>query len=553
MKKDELEKLFEHDLKPFYNYGLEVALLNSFDKVILNNVDETFSDEVLGVYTKFVSMKQEAPEKMKNNLFGVIRNFAKVQASNNANIEALVLYRFLAVKSELMPDDFIQIAELLALEGDKNTAKKFMQLYETKETNKPLAFITMANFYNLKIQDYKTAIKYYEKYLQIDKSKSVIYTIVGNLYSKVYGDSSLDEQIFYFEKANKLKPNDRLILHALAFCYEKTGNKELTLKYYTQILNNNPTEIDYYNYGAFRISAGDFEEGHKYFTHRFNIDDENLKYPINLKDDVRWDLRSDISDKILLVHYEQGFGDTFMYCRFVPSLKNLCKKIIFVVQDSLYDLIKNSKKISSGIEIVSDKTDISKLKYDVSMALLDAPYALNISSSAIPLTEKYLEVSQKSAEEYRNKYLKQGGNLKIGLAYSGDVNANYSGRDIDVDKFNILADIEGVDLYSLQVGAEITNQKITDLSNSFETFTQTAQAISNMDIIVSTDNVILNLAGALGVKTLGLFNKQTNFRWFNLENNVGWYKSVEPIQAKTQNDWQPVIRQVINRISQIDR
>lgn len=548
MLKEELKILFSDDSECFFDNGIDKALLKSFDQCVLNLVSaDNFAPEVLNVYRKFSKMKQEAPEAMKANLFVTIRNFAKEQLAENNLVETLVLYRFLIVKSKLVAEDYSFVGECLAKLESKDLALTFMSLYEKFELNKPLMFISMANFYNLNLKDYKAAIKYYEKYLQVDKTKSVIYTIVANLYSKVYGDSFLSEQVFYFEKANKLKPNDRLILHGLIFAYEKLGEKEKALKYFKILLKNNPTNIDYYNYGAFLISCGDFINGHKYFTYRFLIDDENLKYPVLLSNDNRWDLKSDISDKVLLVHYEQGFGDTFMYCRFIPLLKKFTKKILFVVQNNLVELIKSSPIVSDGIEVISDEVDLSSLKYDLSMALLDVPCALGIDSNSIPYCDGYLDIDKKIVEAYYNKYLSQTKNLKIGIACSGDKNANYHGRDIDICKFNILTDIKGVDFYSLQIGADIENSKIIDLGYTFDNFTQTAAAIKNMDLVISTDNVILNLAGALGVKTIGLFNKQTNFRWFKLTGeNVGWYNSVRPLQAKIQDDWAGILSELVN-------
>ena len=93
------------------------------------------------------------------------------------------------------------------------------------------------------------------------------------------------------------------------------------------------------------------------------------------------------------------------------------------------------------------------------------------------------------------------------------------------------------------------NGNIINLSNTFNTFEDTACALKNMDVVVSSDNVILNLAGALGVPTLGLFNKYPNFRWFKLSGeNVGWYDSVKPLQAELENQWMPVISRVMNYI-----
>lgn len=554
MLREELKTLFNSDTECFYDNGISKTLLKLFDACILEHINENnFAPEVLNLYKKFSKMKQEAPEGMKNELFVTIRKFAKEQSLSGSDFEPLVLFRFLMVKSKLIMDDYAFVGEHLAKLGYNDLAIEFMKLYEKFEQNKALMFITMANFYNLKLKNYKMAIKYYEKYLQLDATKSVIYVIVGNLYSKVYGDKSLEDQVFYFEKAYKLKPDDRLILHGLAFCYEKLGKKEKAAFFYEKLLDNNPTSIDYYNYGAFLISCGDFKNGHKYFRYRFLIEDENLKYP--LPNDVKkWDLESDISDKTLLVHYEQGFGDTFMYCRFIPLLKRKAKKIIFVVQQNLYNLIKNSNIISEGISVISDSENLSNLQYDASMALLDAPYALCIESRNIPYYEKYLDIEENKVLEYREKYIKSNNNLKIGIACAGDKSANYHGRDIDIEKFNILTGIKGIDIYSLQFGIESKHPEIIDLGLTFKDFTDTAEAIKNMDLVISTDNVILNLAGALGVKTIGLFNKQTNFRWFKLDDdNVGWYKSVKPLQADIQDDWGPVFSELVNIVADISK
>ena len=79
-------------------------------------------------------------------------------------------------------------------------------------------------------------------------------------------------------------------------------------------------------------------------------------------------------------------------------------------------------------------------------------------------------------------------------------------------------------------------------------------ALKNMDIVISTDNVILNLAGALGVKTYGLFNKYPNFRWFNLKgDNVGWYNSVTPLQVEENNCWADVFSELTEILNNFDK
>lgn len=545
MDREELKEYLYKDTIADEHLG---SILPRLDKLILSN-SENISEETFGIYKKFQPMKQNAPIGMKNELFRAVRNFIVEKFSKDEKADTLLLSRFLVVKAELVAGDLSILAECVANFEQFDLALDFLKFYEEKESNLPLKLLTLGNFYNLKLKDYKKAIKYYEHYLKIDETKSVIYTILASLYAKAYGDLSLEDQVRYFEKAYKLKPNDRLVLHGLAFGYEKLKNLKMANKFYEKLIQNNPTETDFYNYGAFLISCGEFESGHNYFTHRFFTGDKNLEYPISYAPEKRWNLKSDISDKVLLIHYEQGFGDTFMYCRFVPMMKNLAKHVIFVVQDSLYDLIKNSKIISDGVMVVSE-CQSKNLEYDLHMALLDTPFVLKISAQNLPLCEKYLEVEDDKVKVYADKYLNKSNRIKVGICLHGNKNANYKGRDLELSKMQELFNLKDVEFYLLTEDKETEIQNLIPLGETFETFTDTACAVKNMDVVLSTDNVILNLAGSLGVKTLGLFTKYPNFRWFKLSgNDVGWYKSVRPVQIEDFDCNSALVSNLINYIS----
>lgn len=545
MDREELKEYLYKDTIADEHLG---SILPRLDKLILSN-SENISEETFGIYKKFQPMKQNAPIGMKNELFRAVRNFIVEKFSKDEKADTLLLSRFLVVKAELVAGDLSILAECVANFEQFDLALDFLKFYEEKESNLPLKLLTLGNFYNLKLKDYKKAIKYYEHYLKIDETKSVIYTILASLYAKAYGDLSLEDQVRYFEKAYKLKPNDRLVLHGLAFGYEKLKNLKMANKFYEKLIQNNPTETDFYNYGAFLISCAEFESGHNYFTHRFSTGDKNLEYPISYAPEKRWNLKSDISDKVLLIHYEQGFGDTFMYCRFVPMMKKLAKQVIFVVQDSLYDLIKNSKIISDGVMVVSE-CQSENLEYDLHMALLDTPFVLKISAQNLPLCEKYLEVEDDKVKVYADKYLNKSNKIKVGICLHGNKNANYKGRDLELSKMQELFNLKDVDFYLLTEDKETEIQNLIPLGETFETFTDTACAVKNMDVVLSTDNVILNLAGSLGVKTLGLFTKYPNFRWFKLSgNDVGWYKSVRPVQIEDFDCNSALVSNLINYIS----
>ena len=327
MNKEEIKIYLDKNNSPFEQNDLLNSILTTLDELILANCED-ISDEAFGIYKKFQPMKQNAPDGMKNALFRAIRNFVIEKYSKSQKADTLLLLRFLVVKTKLLSGDLSVLAECIADYSQLNLVFDILKMYEEKESNLPLKLLTLGNFYNLKLKDYKKAIKYYEQYLKIDETKSVIYTILASLYAKAYGDLSLNDQIKYFEKAYKLKPDNRLVLHGLAFGYEKLKNVQMANKFYEKLIQNNPSETDFYNYGAFLISCGEFELGHKYFTHRFLTDDKNLEYPISTNPEKKWSLQSDITNKTLLIHYEQGFGDTFMYCRFIPLVKKDRKSVV---------------------------------------------------------------------------------------------------------------------------------------------------------------------------------------------------------------------------------
>ena len=408
---------------------------------------------------------------------------------------------------------------------------KYAIITTMNEQEKLISYLELADKFKAQ-KDYKSAIGCYENFIKIDPTKSVIYNLTADLYNKAYGDDSLEKQIELYENAYKLQPDNRLTLHGLAFSYEKIGNAQKAQEFYRELLHNKPTETDFYNYGAFLIHNGDFVNGHKFFAHRFLTNDQNLKYPADVS--KKWDFKSDLAGKTLLIHNEQGFGDTIMYSRFVPFFKNIAKDVIFVVQKELFNLISQSA-IFQGIKVATDDDD---LKYDYNMALLDCPYVIKTNSQNLPYSDKYLDVSDNLVSSYAQKYLKTDKKYRIGLSCHGDMNANYNARNIDISKLINFEDYSDVQFYNLQKDDDIRSNSVTALGDTFKDFTYSACAVKNMDMVITTDNVILNLAGALGVKTVALFNKQTNYRWFKLNGeDVGWYKSVKPLQAKKQNDF----------------
>ena len=76
----------------------------------------------------------------------------------------------------------------------------------------------------------------------------------------------------------------------------------------------------------------------------------------------------------------------------------------------------------------------------------------------------------------------------------------------------------------------------------------------SMDIIISSDNCVLNLAGAMGKRTIGLFNYDYEFRWYDLnEKNCGYFKSVKPFVNDITENWDINMDKAIEIIKEIKK
>lgn len=487
-------------------------------------------------------------EEYKEN----IRAMADDVWSQNLWLSALLIYYILLHITTFLPTDFYKFAYVLAKFGKENEAIALVEVYQSLSTNKKTTYHALANFYYCALDIPEKAIEYFEKFIELDNTNALAYNSIGHLYADINEPDSLEKQLYYFKKAYELAPNDPNFVKSLLTVYEKLHDTEKVKEFYPKLMELAHTPRHALNYGLYEFSWGNIQKGCKFFQERFELEN----YPVGYPKDVltvsnKWNYKDDISDKTLLIHYEEGFGDSIMYSRFLPLIKQYSKKVVLVVQEKLVDLFKNSPIISDGIEIFSNVNDalnyIGKNAY-LHMPLMDLPYPLGVDSCFIPYPDKYLQ-EEKQLEIDNNVY-------KIGIAYSGDVSANYGGRDIELKEFYSLAKINGVQLYSFQVGeaAKALNDvpsdiNIIDLGKSFDDFLDTANALASMDLFVTTDNVLLNLAGALGVKTFGIFNKYPNYRWFDLSgNDVVWYKSVKPFQCVTENDWSEVMKRVITNV-----
>lgn len=453
------------------------------------------------------------------------------------------------------PNDFnqcISLGESFKKAGSYDAALNFFQKALVFDPENPHIYWLLGDLYLNNLKDTVKAINYFEKCLEKDPKNVSLCNIIGITYAKVDKYENIDEQIKYFKKALELDPNSDAALRNLAFIYPLKNMYQEAMDCFHKLFKLGTIPDDYFAYACYKIKLGDFEEGWKYYEYRFLKSFGHTSYPEFEK--PKWTGQK-IPNKTLLVHYEQGYGDSICFFRYLEQLKPLAKKIIFRVQDGLVDLLKfNSKDL--GIEIVGMSTPLKKISFDYHVPLMSLMYLLKARIDNIPYTKGYIKADKNKVEEFKEKYF-DNDNFKIGIAWNGAQGGSKI-RNIPLEVFYPLTKIKGVKVYSFQkdYGSEQLENcpadvDIINMGEGFADFNDTAAAMSNLDLFVTSDNGVFNLAGAMGKKSFLLLNKESEWRWFFDEETTPWSENVQLFKKQFEKQgWDVIMQKVVETISE---
>ncbi len=500
---------------------------------------------------------EEERRKVINKYLNFALSYGQSLMGQQKFLEALEIYREIMQVSYTPINVYKQIGLCMKNLGNADMAIKFLKYFEEISPDKEDVYIYLGDLVYTDIKDNKKAIEYYEKALEKYPDNYTICNMLGHLYSTCYQDKYKDKQIEYLTRAFKLAPNNRIVVKNLAYVYGKFDEEAKADEMYAKLMYLNPTHSDLHAYGAYLVKHGRFAEGFKFLQHRFQKEDlGNVAFPEIFKTKKkRWNMKVDITNKVVLVHFEQGFGDSIMFARFLDELKTKCKEVLLVVQNGLIQLMKDSKL---GVEVYSE-ADVPNLKYDYWVPMMDLPIICETRPDTIPQTTGYLKVPKTKINAYKKQYINDNDKLKIGIAYEGTMASKETNRDIPLEYMYPLMQLPDVEVYSFQVD-DLTRQmdripqdaNLIRLGKTFKNWEDTACAMNCMDVIVTTDNGVMNLAGALGIRTFGLFNKITEWRWFKTQGeDIAWYRSIKPFQCPTSDDWATAMNNVLDEIDKI--
>jgi len=252
-----------------------------------------------------------------------------------------------------------------------------------------------------------------------------------------------------------------------------------------------------------------------------------------------------LARKTILLHAEQGLGDTIQFARYVPLLAAQGAKIVLEVPAELKPLLSGL-----GAAAVIGRGEVPP-PFDVHCPVGSLPLAFKTELKSVPAQIPYL-----SADEARlAKWSARLGGLArpcVALVWSGNASHdNDRNRSIAFATLAPLFSETSASFISLQRdvrdsdGAPLAAEKrVTHIGGELDDFGDTAAVLALCDLVITVDTAVAHLAGALGRPVWVLVPFAPDWRWTPQGERTPWYPTARLFRQTSQSDWDGVIARV---------
>jgi Flp pilus assembly protein TadD len=360
-----------------------------------------------------------------------------------------------------------------------------------------------------------------------------------------YNEKGLfDKATICFQRVLQLKPDHPGAYYNLGNTLVATGQFDEALQSYQKATEIVPDFADaHWGIALINLRSGKFEEGWKGFEWRWKLKDINTERNFS---QPLWE-GSDITGKTLLLHAEQGLGDTIQFIRYAPLVALRGAKVILESQGELVSLLRKVE----GLQMVCRQGE-SLPNFDLHCPLLSLPFIFKTTLASIPDKIPYITANPDLVEKWHNKLSGDDSLLKIGIVWAGDTRPKYGhNRSCPLENFAPLSEIDNITFYSIQKGGPSRQvftppkgMKIVDYSIEMTDFSETGALIENLDLIISVDTAVAHLSGALGKPTWIMLPFVSDWRWMLNRDNNPWYPTMRLFRQLNTGDWEPVIKRI---------
>ena len=408
------------------------------------------------------------------------------------------------------------------------------------------------SFFNL--NKYEEAINDFNHSLEIDHKNLQAFIGKGALFAKL---KKYSEALVIYLQGLNFYPNSPELCHNCGSIYHELGLPLKAIEFYNKAIEFNPNMVQsLFNKSLALLLDLQLEEGWRLYDARWTDENFNSAPFPTLK--PRWENSTSDNDRVL-VWAEQGVGDEIMFASMYANFLKLAPGAFFQISPKLQSLFERS---FPNIQLISKKELINDNAFDHHLPLGDLPkYILNRVESFEKLSKNYLIPNSTQVEKIKNLLGIASGKL-VGISWKS---ANPSkGFDRSIQLVELIRALHplGFRFVNLQYGAEeyefakireefgVQILQVPEI-DSFHDIDGLASIIGACDLVVTSDNSVVHLAGAIGKDTRLLLPKSADFRWFLNSTTSHWYPSVKMYRQREFNQWPAALNLLIQDLSKL--
>ncbi|MCZ2174125.1 MAG: tetratricopeptide repeat protein [Burkholderiales bacterium] len=390
------------------------------------------------------------------------------------------------------------------------------------------------------LQRYEEALSSYGRALELKEAFAEAHFNRGNALKQL---GRHEEAVTSYDRAIELDPGVAGFYNNRGLELHELGRLDAALASYGQAIGLEPGYADaHWNRSLTLLLRGAFSDGWQDYEWRWRRTAMKDLAPVYCK--PLWMGEGDLRGKTILLHAEQGLGDTLQFCRYVRQVAALGAQVVLEVQPPLVPLLWGMKGV---VELVGRGARLPD--YDCHCPLLSLPLAFKTGLAEMT-GEPYLEAPPGNVAAWQARMGARRA-PRVGLVWSGSTwHQNDHNRSIPFAEFRRTLH-KDVDYFCLQKEIRPSDRAILaeyPVIKTFEEelrdFADTAALITLMDWVIAVDTSAAHLAGALGKEVWLLLPYMPDWRWLLDRKDSPWYDSARLFRQPAAGDWESVLREV---------
>ncbi len=363
----------------------------------------------------------------------------------------------------------------------------------------------------------------------------------------------------WLERARQLRPDSADALVNVGMNLARQGALDQAITLYEQAVAIQPDLLEaHLNLSYALLSLGEYARGWVEFEWRLKV-----RPPVGAQINRTFWNGDDLRGMTILLHFEQGFGDTLQFIRYTPLVKRKNGRVVVLCPAPLLELIARCE----GVDMAFDGSSYQP-NCHVHAPLLSLPSIFGTTFETVPARVPYLHFNPMLAERWRSELAPLRANdapteyatakpFLIGVAWQG--NPEQRGdrwRSIPLASFEPLARVPGVKLISLQTTHGLDQLKSPDRTfpvieltgRRGRDFSETAAIMSQLDLVITPDTAVAHLAGGLGVPVWVGLSAIGDWRYPHGQSDNPWYPTMRVYRQDKLADWNSVLARMAGEL-----